>query len=73
MPKFLDGIGVLIEKIVDYIPGRREAKLSEIARLKRENDEITHDMLACNTDRAAEQQRNLDRIKLLEEELSRLK
>ena len=41
MAGFLDGIGALVEKVCNYIPGREESIRNRIDKIKREMDEIT--------------------------------
>lgn len=40
MSAFLEGIGLAIGKIVDYIPGRVEARRNKEDKLRREYEEI---------------------------------
>lgn len=67
----MSGWGSAIGKIFDWIPGRREAKESEIARLRNENAKLAqqHPLPANAADRM---QRNADRIKQLREQISRI-
>jgi len=40
MPGFLDGIGAILIKVTDWIPGRKEKRLNDIEELEREIKDI---------------------------------
>ena len=64
-----DGIGAVLEKITDWIPGRGEAYKNELAKLIKENDAIQrkHPLSAIDASRYAT---NTERIKLLREKIA---
>ncbi len=67
-----DGIGTLIGKVSEWLPGRRESKEGKIERLIDENAKLAQEypLSAKAADRIGS---NLDRIKRLREEIARIK
>lgn len=68
----MPGLGDVVGKVFDWLPGRKEAKENSIAKLLRENAELQkqHPLSSTNAGRIAD---NADRIKRLREEISRIK
>lgn len=71
MSLFLDGIGAVAKKLMDYIPGRKESKENQIERLLDENSKLAHKepLSYRSADRI---ERNLDTIKRLRSEISKI-
>lgn len=67
MPGWGDAVG----KIFDWLPGKKEAKLNEIAKLQRQNDEYQKE-IPMSAVTSGKYILNADRIKRLHEELARI-
>lgn len=67
----MGGWGDVLSKIFNWIPGRKESKANELERLLNENAEIQqkHPLSFSDVDRLG---RNLDRIKLLRSQISKI-
>lgn len=68
MSGFLDGIGEVLKKLMNWVPSKKESKINELTKLLKENDEIQrhHPLSAIDAGRYA---RNADRIKQLRGEI----
>lgn len=71
MSAFLDGIGAVVGKIANWIPGRRESYQNEIERLKNENAKLASEV-PLSSRSAGKLTANLDRIKQLRSKADRV-
>lgn len=67
-----DGIGTLIGKVADWLPGRKESKENRIAKLQKENDELQKEK-PLSVKSALRMDSNTALIKRLRDEIARIK
>lgn len=71
LPNIGTAIGAIVNKVTQWIPSPKQAKLNQIDKLSRENAELqTHNPFTVLD--SARYTTNADRIKQLREEVSRL-
>ena len=67
----MSGWGQVFGKIAEWLPGRRESKQNEIAKLRNENAKLAKEY-PLSVQSANRIERNADRIKQLRAEIDRI-